>query len=232
MKKGFFIIFTLLILSFNGIAQKKALLETSIKIIEQQYLQKDYSNLLKSVHAIYLIDTILPDDAAYYLGYVLFRFNEPKASKKSLLRYIELTKESGKHFDTTVYLINKIDEKLEIYTLSQCDICTTLGPLSTLDECTKCTGHGQFEQKCRTCAGNGSIVCPRCLGVGYENSHDNFQTNFYPCRVCQRAGTITCTNCKGTSKEVSLCKPCGGKGEVPTPRICTHKTLQKTYPSE
>lgn len=226
MKKLFHIFLFIIGLQTLGLSQKKDVINEKLTQLDLSLHKHSGKEVLKLVHEVYLTDTILPDDAAFFLGYALYLKDQYRQSKIALLRYISLTKEGGKYFDSTKYYINKIDEALVQYDPNVCDICDILGPLPEIDTCQKCDGYGKTEQECRACSGKGIEICPRCLGLGYEQHHDSFQTNYITCRLCNRAGTITCTQCKGSLKEIAMCKTCGGIGSYQRPRICTHRDLE------
>ncbi len=220
------LLFCILAINSVFIGQKKNFISDNMLSIETGYKESDAKKMLNHVHKIYQLDTILPDNAAFFLGYILYKSNKLRESKAALLRYVQLTKEIGIYFDSTQHIINKIDESLLQYDTNYCDICKTLGPLSEKEICKICDGNGKREQPCNACNATGIEICPRCLGVGYEHYQDSFQNNYYPCRVCNKSGTITCSNCNGTTKEVNVCKPCAGQGQVPKLRDCTHRNLK------
>jgi hypothetical protein len=227
LKKIVYISFLLIIgLQTLCLGQKKDMIKEKMTLLDYSLQKQSSKDVLKLVHEIYQTDTILPDDAAFFLGYALYLKEQYRQSKTALLRYVSLTKESGKYFDSTKYFINKIDEALAQYDPNVCDICDILGPLPEIDTCPKCTGYGKTEQECRSCSGKGIEICPRCLGLGYEQFYDGFQTNYLTCKRCNRAGTIPCTQCNGTLKEIAICKTCSGVGSYPRPRICTHRDLE------
>jgi hypothetical protein len=220
----FLLIFGLQALVFG---QKKDLIAEKLNLLDRSLHKHSSKEVLKLVHDVYQTDTILPDDAAFFLGYALYLKDQYRQSKTALLRYVSLTKEGGKYFDSTKYYINKIDEALALYDPNSCDICTILGPLPEIDTCSVCIGYGKTEQTCRECSGNGIEMCPRCLGLGYEQySNNNLQTNYTTCRLCHGKGSITCTQCNGSLKEVAICKTCVGLGKYPRPRTCTHRDLE------
>jgi hypothetical protein len=192
---------------------------------DSNYQSKNQRELLLNVHKIYSVDTILPDDAAFFLGYTLYHHQQYKKSKEAFLRYVDLTKEAGRYFDSTQFLVNQVDVLLVQYDTNSCDICGILGPLDIVDTCGTCIGVGHFTNQCSRCSGSGLEVCPRCLGVGYERYLDNFGTNFYPCQLCGRTGVVDCQKCRGTKVEKSLCQTCAGIGTIPRPRDCTHRNL-------
>jgi hypothetical protein len=223
--KNLILIITLL-LSISLFSQNKAKIEDILIKIKSNYNQKNDQKVLQNVYQLYSIDTILPDESAFFLGYALYKFNHLEKSKNAFLRYIDLTKEQGNYFDSTVYFINKIDEKQKEYDTSYCDVCKQLGPLDETITCTKCTGVGFHTQNCTRCNGTGQEVCPRCLGVGYERYQDAFQNNFVPCQLCNRSGIIYCQKCDGNKTIKDMCSKCGGEGNTSKDRVCTHRNLE------
>jgi hypothetical protein len=223
--KKFVIICCFIALVFKLHAQKAELLSNKMQKTDFYYQGQNLDSLLIEVHQIYQQDTILPDDAAFFLGYALYKNEYWEKSKEALLRYVSLTKELGKYFDSTEYFVNIIDTKLNLYDTAYCDICVTLGPLPEKITCNLCLGEGSSLSTCTLCRGNGNEVCPRCLGVGFERHVDSFQNNYIPCMLCNQTGVITCRQCNGTKTEKTMCKTCGGLGQMPKPRICTHRDL-------
>lgn len=210
-------------------AQRSALIKNQIiPEIENALEQDNTSNLIKWVSKLYLQDTILPDESAYFLGTALFKSNKPNESKIAYLRYIDLTKEKGKYFLSTVDFVNKIDKELKQED-QQCDICKVLGPLTDIDTCNICKGYGKLKDDCSRCNGIGRESCPTCFGTGFERIPSGFQINFLPCTTCNRNGYIDCISCEGTKKEVQFCENCNGNGVSPKPRQCTHQKNPKIY---
>lgn len=230
MKVKYLIPFTLLFLFLSNISfgQKKEVINTISSQLEQALVDQRLNDMLILVENLYQQDTTLPNEGAFFLGYVLHAYGKPIESKKALLRYIDLTKETGKYYTNTVKIVHQIDKKLNKEEAT-CDICKTLGPHKELDTCSVCLGHGKEVTTCHRCQGTGHEVCPSCAGTGYERISNGMQVNFQPCKICHRDGFITCVNCYGTKKETSFCENCSGEGLAPKPRVCNHKTETKTY---
>lgn len=229
MKKTLYILFLFLIGLSSASAQKKSLMTNEIiPNLETAFLEQDASDILIWVNKLYIQDTILPDDGAFFLACALHMHNKPVESKKAFLRYIDLTKENGKYYKSTVKFVHDIDKKLGI-SEEDCDICKVLGPLKELDTCSVCLGHGKEEGQCTRCQGIGSEVCPTCSGTGFERIPSGLQVNYLPCRTCHRLGTIKCQNCNGTKTQIQFCENCSGDGMAPKLRTCKHKTEPKTY---
>lgn len=190
---------------------------------QQAYTHLDTLGLMNSLSEIYRQDTILPDDAAFLLGYALYLNQEYRAAHRAFIRYVELTKESGQYFSAMVKAVNQCDLALAMYDYDNCQICKTLGPLDEIDTCYVCDGAGHLHATCTRCDGAGQEVCPTCLGSGFRLVQGSFYNSYMICPTCNQAGRITCENCKGSTTENSVCYRCSGLGVSPVPRTCTHR---------
>lgn len=198
-------------------------IESLVVNIKEAIKTDNDSLLLKNVNMLYASDTILPDESAYYLGYTLLRFSEFKSSKRALLRYVDLTKESGVYLDSTINILNRIDTLLGQYAHDNCGICRILGPLEEVDTCNVCAGGGILVKDCHRCQGVGREVCPVCRGSGFQTQQTQFFVNYVTCRTCNGVGQVECSSCQGTKTEKSACESCSGIGLKNKARVCTHR---------
>lgn len=214
---------SLLVLLGSLVGFSQSTLSIKMEQAEQAYSQLDTLTLMKSLTEIYQQDTILPDDAAFLLGYALYLNNEYRAANRAFVRYVELTKETGRYFSAMVSAVNQCDLALSMYDYDNCRICNTLGPLDEIDTCYVCDGVGHRQSTCTRCDGSGDEVCPTCLGSGFRLVQGSFYNSYVICPTCNQAGRVTCGNCNGSTTEKTVCYRCAGEGLSPVPRICTHR---------
>ncbi|MCY2961743.1 MAG: protein kinase [Planctomycetota bacterium] len=85
--------------------------------------------------------------------------------------------------------------------------------IQTLDECIVCGGVISAPE-CTRCAGDGSLSCPSCGGVGVISGTcpmlycDNGIRRDFP------YANKTCPTCKGTDKYLVKCAACAGAGQI------------------
>ncbi len=82
------------------------------------------------------------------------------------------------------------------------------------DRCKACAGRGSL--RCKPCAGQGRSVCARCKGTGQRPVCGRCDgTGVAECRRCDGAGTLRdepCAACGGEG--VALCSACRGEGRT------------------
>lgn len=182
--------------------------------------KNDYKASLDPLFTIFSQDTILPDEATFYLGVALSKMEKYEAGQNALLKYIRLTKDSGDFFMETVSQLIETNTVLGVLDKTDRMICDAIGPLEGVFEvCPKCHGNKLSDQECKQCKGSKHEVCSDCLGKGVVVRFSYYDDHSL-CNKCEGKGYSECTRCEGTGQEFRYCSRCSGEGQIQKAREC------------
>lgn len=182
--------------------------------------RNDYKASLDPLFKILSQDTILPDEATFFLGVALSKMEKHEAGQKALLKYIRLTKDSGDYFMETVNQLIETNTILGVLDKTDRMICDAIGPLENVfEECPKCHGDKLSDEDCKQCRGSKYEVCPDCLGKGVVVKFSYYDDHSL-CKTCEGKGYVSCTRCEGTGHEFRYCSLCLGEGQIKKAREC------------
>jgi hypothetical protein len=178
---------------------------------------KQFDQASKDLVKISRLDTLVPDEIAYFIGYVQVNTGKYTQGKESLEKYISLVSDTGKYADYANFYIHLAD-------------CNIKGHYYELNPCENCQSTGYSKIECSNCKGKGQELCNKCFGRGVIKSKDSYGEIFIPCARCSGLGYYQCSKCYGSKKENAKCGICEGIGKIKVKKECN--TLPKSPSSK
>ncbi|HEY8402959.1 MAG TPA: hypothetical protein VIK89_16960 [Cytophagaceae bacterium] len=205
-KVYFFLIslFLSVMISSGALAQhdpSQKLLDSLVNQVEKELSEEQYQAAHSTLITIFNLNTILPDEIAFYYGKTLFHLEKYSASNTALKKYLDLTGHKGTYYEEAVELKYRAE-------------CFETGLANVEEACLVCDGSGKAKTSCRTCKGSGKIICISCRGTGVFQSTDNFGTKYDTCQKCTGKGLTTCATCNGKKEIKSQCHYCSATGII------------------
>lgn len=204
----------------NAVASHSEVINKNFQTIYAAFERNDYKASLDPLFNILSRDTIIPDEATFFLGVALSKMEKYEAGQQALLKYIRLTKDSGDYFMETVNQLIETNTILGVLEKTDRMICDAIGPLEgVFEECPVCHGEKESDQDCKQCKGSKHEVCADCLGKGVVVKFSYYDDHSL-CKKCGGTGYTECTRCEGTGNELRYCSRCSGEGKVKKAREC------------
>jgi RecJ-like exonuclease len=208
----FFILFHLA----SAQVSKDTLLVRYMKEVKEKVSRNDFEGANQSLKKVFSLKTVLPDEVAFYHGYVQVKLKNYLKGKEGLQKYILLTEGAGEHYAQTLILLEEANSHI-------CKKCNNTGSIEIKDTCVVCKGEGKSEEICNQCKSNGQEVCTVCKGRGVVVYKTSLGTSYTECSTCKGKGVVSCEYCSGTKKKKSFCSECKGTGFLKRKVSCDHK---------
>lgn len=194
MKKTLY--FLLCIICFAFVSEKKQAKQIQIiehlQLVKQGFDEKNYEKGVVSLEKVLKMDTILPNNVAFFMGAYLHHYQKNEKAEIALLRYLKVSKKEGEYFQQSIDLLSKIWQTKKIDT---CQLCIDYSALSVLLSCDKCLKENTALQKLieEECMDNGMALCSLCKGEGIIIRIGSLGNLVYQtCHKCHGEGYIPC----------------------------------------
>lgn len=197
MKK---ILYLLCILCCGFISEKKESKQVQIieqlEIVTKSFEEKTYDKGVVSLEIILKMDTILPNDVAFFMGAYLDNYQKTEKAEEAFLRYLKVSNKEGTYYKESIDFLNKIWENKKI---DSCNLCIDYPALNSVLNCTKCVKENVALQKLieEECMDNGMSLCSLCKGEGIIIRIGSLGNLVYQtCHKCHGEGYIPCPHLK------------------------------------
>jgi hypothetical protein len=220
------LVFTIILIFFSSsvfpqTVSEDTLMKSYLGHVKASIAGQDYKTANDFLKKAFALKKILPDEAAYYNGVILFNQKKYAPAKTSFRKYLSLAGKEGLYFKETIEYIQRID-------LQICPKCDDSGYYEVTDSCTECAGKGKVRTLCKNCQGKGKVLCKTCGGSGVAKQSNGFGGTFQNCPSCGGKGYKTCQTCAGAKEQEIFCAPCSGKGLIKIRVSCSHKPSSST----
>ncbi|MCS6824738.1 MAG: hypothetical protein NZ529_10615 [Cytophagaceae bacterium] len=180
-----------------------------IDTIKKNIEASQYEEAERQCKKIFSLKTSVPDEIAFYYGYILYKQNKLNSAKQWLEKYLSFKVKNS-------YLA-----ALSVQTLDSI-ACKTLGYIEYVDSCSYCKTNPSFYD-CPACDATGNEICPACQGKGVTRSasyHNLGQSAYNTCKKCNGSKIINCSSCNGMKKKKTICPICYDKKRITLKKNC------------
>lgn len=189
-------LFSLLLFVFATEYQsKKDQIESELIKVRKAFQANEIEKGILPLQKVIQMDTILPNEVAFFTGVSLYHYEHKPQSEKAILRYLKLTDSTGGYYQESIELLTKLwsDQKIDT-----CNLCVNYQALSSFLDCDKCLKEDLALQK---------LIEEDCLENGMSL-----------CEICKGEGIIIRTGALG-NLVYQTCHKCHGEGYVPCPHL-------------
>lgn len=171
---------------------KKNEIEQALVKVRQAFQEKKIEKGVLSLQKVIKMDTILPNEVAFFTGISLYHYKKYSQSEKAILRYLKLTDTTGIYYQESLNVLTQLWKKQSIDT---CNLCVNYQALSSMLDCEKCLKEDLVLQKLieEDCLENGMSLCEICKGEGIVIRTGALGNLVYQtCHKCHGEGYIPC----------------------------------------
>ena len=192
--KILFLSILLLVFSKVGAATKSEVLLKKTSNASVAYQAGDYSGLVEPVYSVFELDTILPNEIAFYYGALMFHYSHNNQAETSLLKYIKVSGKEGEYYEDALEILRLIHpyKKPKEYLpkefveeeVKDSEIAEEVDVPMGVEDGVPCEEGSEF------------AICPLCYGEGVKVSVGSFGKIYRTCPKCHGKGVVKCDDGK------------------------------------